>query len=76
MAKGLKEQVGDLERSLIWVALRKTGGNQSGAAKKLGISERMLRYKMKKHGIRLETKLSDYDKTVDKYISYMKHGVS
>ena len=73
MGKGLKEQVGDLERSLIWVALRDAGGNQSAAAKELEISERMLRYKIKKYGIRLETKLSDYDKIVENNNSSIKH---
>jgi len=64
--EGLKRQVGSLEKSLILAALEKSGGIQSRAAKELGISERVLRYKMKKYGIKLETKLSEQDRIVDK----------
>lgn len=66
MEEGLKRQVGSLEKSLILAALEKSGGIQSRAAKELGISERVLRYKMKKYGIKLETKLSEQDRIVDK----------
>jgi Nif-specific regulatory protein len=41
-----------LENRAILSALEKTGGVQIEAAELLGISERNLRYKMKKHGIR------------------------
>ena len=42
---------GNEQRSLV-VALEATGWIQTRAAARLGISERVLRYKMKKHGIR------------------------
>jgi DNA-binding NtrC family response regulator len=64
--EGLKRQVGSLEKSLILAALEKSGGIQSRAAKELGISERVLRYKMKKYGLKLETKLSEQDRIVDR----------
>jgi len=40
-----------MERRLINEALSRSRGNQSGAAKLLGISRDTLRYRMKKHGI-------------------------
>jgi DNA-binding NtrC family response regulator len=39
------------ERSLLEQALKETGGNQTRAAQRLGISRDTLRYRMKKHGI-------------------------
>ena len=45
----LREAVMSLERRLICEAMEKVGSNQSRAAKLLGLSERMLRYKLKKH---------------------------
>jgi DNA-binding NtrC family response regulator len=39
------------ERQMVEQALRDTGGNQTRAAQKLGISRDTLRYRMKKHGI-------------------------
>lgn len=66
MAEGLKKQVGSLEQSLILAALEKSNGIQSKAARELGISERVLRYKMKKYGLKLVTKLSDTNSNVDK----------
>lgn len=65
MDKGLKGRVENLEKRLILTALEKTGGTQSLAAKELGISERVLRYKMKKYGLKLETKLSRSYRIVD-----------
>jgi two-component system NtrC family response regulator len=41
----------DVERSHLEAALRKTGGNQSQAARLLGISRATLIYRMKKHGL-------------------------
>ena len=46
----LDEAVEELERNLISEALKQSGGNQSKAAKMLGIGERNLRYKLKKYG--------------------------
>lgn len=44
----LPERVDDLERRLIAEALAASGGNQSEAARRLGIHERTLRYKLRK----------------------------
>lgn len=46
------EQVEKLEQQLIFDALRISGNNQSKAAEKIGISERTLRYKLKKWGVK------------------------
>lgn len=48
---GLDDQVADLERRLIREALERADGNQSAAARALGITERAIRYKMKKYGL-------------------------
>lgn len=48
----LKESVADLEHQLIQKALTETANHQSRAANLLGISERVLRYKLKKHGLK------------------------
>jgi len=47
----LKAAVEELERQMIASALEKAGYHQTRAAEELGISERMLRYKMKKYRI-------------------------
>ncbi len=47
----LQEKINALEKTCILDALRDGGGNQSEAARSLGINERTLRYKMKKLGI-------------------------
>lgn len=51
-AGSLQEAVDALEIWMIENALSETGTNQTRAAEKLGLSERMLRYKLKKYGIR------------------------
>ena len=51
-AGSLQEAVDALEVRMIENALSETGTNQTRAAEKLGLSERMLRYKLKKYGIR------------------------
>lgn len=51
-AKSLNEQVEALEKRLIYDALSKANGNQSLAGRMLGITERNLRYKMQKYGIK------------------------
>jgi two-component system NtrC family response regulator len=48
----LNELVEALEKKLIYDALEKMQGNQSQAGKILGITERNLRYKLKKYGIK------------------------
>lgn len=52
-AKGtLKETIETIERGLILEALKEAGGVQTRAASRLGISERVLRYKLKKYRIK------------------------
>ncbi len=51
-AKDLPGAVEKLEKDLIFESLRIHGGNQSKAARDLGISERNLRYRLKKWGMR------------------------
>jgi two-component system NtrC family response regulator len=51
---GIKETVEETEKKMITEALIEAGWVQTKAASILGISERMLRYKMKKYGISRE----------------------
>ncbi|OGW61934.1 MAG: hypothetical protein A2638_03370 [Nitrospirae bacterium RIFCSPHIGHO2_01_FULL_66_17] len=60
----MREAVERLERELIVRALEASGGRQSDAARRLGVSERVLRYKMKKYHIVRSTKVSVVDKSV------------
>lgn len=48
----LNETLDTVERNLILSTLKQTGGVQTRAAEKLGISERVLRYKLKKYKIK------------------------
>jgi two-component system NtrC family response regulator len=48
---GLEPQVAGLEKSLITKALSNNKGNKSAAARELKITERAIRYKIKKYGI-------------------------
>jgi DNA-binding NtrC family response regulator len=50
----LTETLDTVERGLILDALKESGGVQTRAAEKLSISERVLRYKLKKYKIREE----------------------
>jgi transcriptional regulator with PAS, ATPase and Fis domain len=50
--KTLPESLEEIERDLIINALHQHQGVQTRAAESLGISERVLRYKIKKYGIR------------------------
>ena len=52
--KSLPESLEEIERDSIIKALHQHQGIQTKAAESLGISERVLRYKMKKYGIRFE----------------------
>jgi two-component system NtrC family response regulator len=52
--KSLPESLEEIERDSIVKALHQHQGVQTKAAESLGISERVLRYKMKKYGIRFE----------------------
>ena len=49
--RSLPDTLEEIERMLISQALEKSGGVQTKAAEELGISERVLRYKMKKYRI-------------------------
>ncbi len=51
---GIRETVGVMEKQMITEALVKADWVQTKAASYLGISERMLRYKMKKYAISRE----------------------
>jgi two-component system NtrC family response regulator len=51
-ALSFTDQVEKLEKDLIFDALRTSGGNQSKAAKNLGLSERNLRYRLQKWGVK------------------------
>ena len=48
----LREAIEALERQMIRDAMETKDGNQTRAAETLGISERMLRYKLKKYRVR------------------------
>ncbi len=52
MTGSLEERVAAFEQKLIREALSKAGGVQTKAAEMLGLSERNLRYKLKKHGMK------------------------
>jgi len=52
LKSSLNETLDTVERGLIMEALKESGGIQTRAAEKLGISERVLRYKLKKYDIR------------------------
>ncbi len=61
-SENLNEQVEELEKKLIYDSLKKTKGNQTQAGKLLGITERNLRYKLKKYGIKFS---NIYDDSVE-----------
>lgn len=61
---------------MILTALHKTRGVQAHAANELKISERVLRYKMKKYGFKRETKLSQSDRIVEFLIPSKTQKVS
>ena len=50
----LKEKIKDIEREEILNALRECRWIMARAARKLGITERMIGYKIKKYGIKKE----------------------
>ena len=50
--KGLTDSLEEIEKELILKALQQHQGVQTKAAESLGISERVLRYKMKKYALR------------------------
>ena len=52
--KTLKEKIEGLEKQMIINALRENGWVMARAAREIGITERMIGYKIKKHGIKKE----------------------
>jgi transcriptional regulator with GAF, ATPase, and Fis domain len=58
--KSLKEKVVEIEKEAIVNALRECNWVMSKAAKKLGITERMIGYKMKKYGIK-RSRIKDFN---------------
>ena len=48
----LPDAVHELEKQMILEALRRTGGNQRIASEILGITERMLGYRLKHYGLK------------------------
>lgn len=50
--ESLKDRVKDMEKEEILSALRECGWVMARAARKLGITERMIGYKIRKYGIR------------------------
>lgn len=50
----LKDKIKDLEREAIIGALRESNWVMARAARKLGITERMIGYKIKKYGLRIK----------------------
>ncbi len=55
MLDTLKDKIQDMERKAIIAALEECDWIQAKAARRLGITERMIGYKIKKYGIRKET---------------------
>lgn len=51
MPDTLKDKIKDMEKQAIMNALRECGWVQAKAARQLGITERMIGYKIKKYGI-------------------------
>ena len=47
----LRSNVADFEKHIILSALKRTNGNQSEAAKQLGTTRRILKYRIKRYGI-------------------------
>ncbi len=52
MDNSLKDKIREVEIDAIMKALEESGWIMARAAKKLGITERMIGYKVKKYGIR------------------------
>jgi Nif-specific regulatory protein len=50
--ESLREKIQEMEKEEIMNALRETNWVMARAARKLGITERMIGYKIKKYGIR------------------------
>ncbi len=50
----LKEKIKEMEREEIIIALRESDWIMAKAARRLGITERMIGYKIKKYGLRIK----------------------
>jgi Nif-specific regulatory protein len=55
----LKKVLADIEQEAIRNAMRECGWVMAKAARRLGITERMIGYKIKKYGIEREVKKTD-----------------
>jgi DNA-binding NtrC family response regulator/tetratricopeptide (TPR) repeat protein len=58
-ATSLEHAVGEVERTRIVEALRETHGNISRAADRLGITRNILRYRLKKYGLQVQSETVD-----------------
>lgn len=54
MADTLKDKVAEVEKQAIIKALKECGWVKARAARRIGITERMMGYKIKKYGINKE----------------------
>ena len=54
MSNTLKSKIKDIEKEAILKALEECSWVQARAARKLGITERMIGYKIKKYGIKIK----------------------
>jgi transcriptional regulator with GAF, ATPase, and Fis domain len=59
----LKQRIGEIEREEIINALNECSWVMAKAARLLGITERMIGYKVKKYGIRKETDKGEGERT-------------
>jgi Nif-specific regulatory protein len=71
----LKDKIKGLEREAIIEALRESSWVMARAARKLGITERMIGYKIKKYGLRIkevrwieDTEQTDRDQGRDRHM--------
>jgi Nif-specific regulatory protein len=51
LGEGLQTALDSLEREMIIEALRASGGNKAAAARALGMTERLMGIRVKKHGL-------------------------
>jgi DNA-binding NtrC family response regulator/tetratricopeptide (TPR) repeat protein len=58
-ATSLEHAVGEVERARIVEALQATGGNISHAAARLGVTRNILRYRLKKYGLQVQSETVD-----------------
>jgi len=63
----LKDRVKEVEKQEIISALTECNGVMARAAKRLGITERMIAYKIRKYGIKIKEVTSVEDSGADQY---------